>query len=288
MTPSFARLRAEGRDAQRFLQAQLANQVQDLAIGQWRFGSCCLADGRVLALFMIGRSAESCLDLLLPSELGDLLAKHLQRFRLRSQLTLSLGAVAIDATADLVGSGAYPGTLSTGDDGQTWAGPHFSWHVSSTGTAAPALSARCWEAQAQARIPWLFMTTSARFLPQMLGLQALAAYSLRKGCYPGQEVIARAHFRGAVKRHLVELALTDVAEIALPVSGTEILDVQGTSAGTLLYAIPGSPPRGLAVLLDSRANGPLSAAGLDVGIVWRDADPEDGTARSPEQAPNPG
>jgi folate-binding protein YgfZ len=97
------------------------------------------------------------------------------------------------------------------------------------------------------RIPWLSAAVSASFLPQMLGLVDLGAVDFAKGCYLGQEVVARAQHRGQVKRLLRVLQFTG-ADALEP--GAAIVDAAGKPAGTVIQSTPSgaATPRCLTVM----------------------------------------
>ncbi|MBK9656282.1 MAG: tRNA-modifying protein YgfZ [Rhodanobacteraceae bacterium] len=121
------------------------------------------------------------------------------------------------------------------------------------------MSSSAWERQLELDIPWIVAATSERFLPQMLGLQRLQAFSLRKGCFPGQEVVARTHFLGRVKRRLVRLLRTS-GDVSLA-PGAELCLQAGASAaaGVLLSTAEDHLPT-LAVVTDEAVAGSVLQA----------------------------
>jgi folate-binding protein YgfZ len=100
---------------------------------------------------------------------------------------------------------------------------------------------------------------SGEFVPQALGLEHLDAIRFDKGCYPGQEIAARLHFRGGNKRHAVRLQLDAIAAPGTPVQAPD-----GRPIGTLLYAAPcgggDTAALGLAVLSEPVGSAPLRLA----------------------------
>ena len=97
-----------------------------------------------------------------------------------------------------------------------------------------------------ARLPWLGPASAGRFVPQALELERIGALSFDKGCYPGQEIVARLHFRGGNKRGLRVVA----TGAAPPEAGATLLDANGDRLGEVLYAAPpraGQPARALVV-----------------------------------------
>lgn len=182
-----------GGDAATFLHKQLSGDVLVLAEGESGFGCVCNASGRVLGLLLVRRGRDSCLAMCAASLL-DGLATHLGRFVLRSD-------VRIVARPDLRVTGCVEKTEpSPGSELlRTRAGLVYAL---STGEPPSDDSADDWKAAELERgVAWLDAATSAQFLPQMLGYEGIGALSFSKGCYPGQEIIARTRYLGKLKRH---------------------------------------------------------------------------------------
>jgi folate-binding protein YgfZ len=238
-SPTFAEIRVNGADATSFLHSQLANDIRAIEPLQWNFGSYCAADGRVQALMLVARESVESWRLLLPADLSLAVASRLQRYRLRARCTIDSTDVAINA-----------------DDGDNGADAAyrcecFGWNVT-TGSPAP-MPPLLWAQQLQLGIPWLVAASSERFLPQMLALERLQAYSLRKGCFPGQEIIARTHYLGRSKRRLVRLTCSGDIDTAVP--GSELCTIEDDRVvGTLIAAAPAAAG-GLAVVPESVVTG---------------------------------
>jgi folate-binding protein YgfZ len=102
----------------------------------------------------------------------------------------------------------------------------------------PHLAAGAWQRQLIADgMPMVTAATTDTFLPQMLDLPALGAINFNKGCYLGQEVVARAQHRGQVKRHLVRLEWVGTDE---PVPGAELADAAGRTRGVIVQTTEGT------------------------------------------------
>lgn len=200
-------IRAAGPDAASFLHAQLTQDIVGLDAGHARLAGYCSAKGRLLASFVVWRpSAE---ELLLACS-ADLLAptlKRLSMFVLRAKCKLS------DASAELplygvAGSAAraagsvwqcvaaekgllirlpdvdgMPRALAVGDPG------------------LPALDAAAWSwLEVGSGVPRIVAATAEQFVPQMVNLELVGGVNFQKGCYPGQEIVARSQYRGTLKR----------------------------------------------------------------------------------------
>jgi len=223
-------LEVAGSDATAFLQAQLMNDVRALAPRHWQWNGWLNPKGRLIALLALIMLDENSYWLLAPDFPANDLASRLQRFVFRSKLTLrvraDLGAFAdFDSVAVADQSNSNPsmvaGEAESGlaldftTDHSTralWLQPRGGESVafksdSTADSPSNAEPERRWRALDLAHgLPRLQVDQSEHWTPQMLSLDRLNAYSLKKGCYPGQEIVARTHYLGQAKRGLVRLA----------------------------------------------------------------------------------
>lgn len=207
----------EGPDAIAFAQAQFSSNLESLDDGQWQFSAWLDAQGRVRALFHLVRLDGQRLRLLLRGGRAEALASQLQRYVFRAKVRvlalpaqelvtagpMSLHAVAEQDGTLVLGCGSHGLQLAArGDD---------DWRL----------------LQVRAGWPWLASHTAGELLPAWLNLGALGATALDKGCYPGQEIVARMHYRGGSKRHLHRLELSRVPEpgSVLAVDGKAVIQV---------------------------------------------------------------
>ena len=205
-------LEVEGRDAGVFLQAQLMNDLRALAVGDWQWTGWLNAKGRVIALAALVRRSELAYWLILPDYSAARLAEDLRRFVFRSKLTLivrdDLGlrglwerdAVSPEPIASLSNRND-PVLVRFGGER-----PRLLQVAAKSADTPGAASATAWAVEDLAHgLPRLTDAAVATHTPQMLGLERLRAYSVKKGCYPGQEIVARTHFLGQAKRGLRRL-----------------------------------------------------------------------------------
>jgi folate-binding protein YgfZ len=209
----FGLLAAEGPQAAAFLQAQAMNDVAPLAVGQWHWNGWLSAKGRVLALFALLRTDAEAFLLVLPDEPAPALRDALQRFVFRSKVRLAV-------RDDLACAAQWPGEAPSADGRDRaasgegawaldWSGNALArrlWIVSADsawlGDADPSADARWRRDDLEHGLPRLSPAQREQWTPQMLSLQRLHAFSLKKGCYPGQEIVARTHYLGQAKREL--------------------------------------------------------------------------------------
>lgn len=195
----FGILRFRGPDARGFLQGQLSSDITELAPGIILRAGLHSPQGRTVALLWLAADGSDILALL-PLELAPTVAAHLRRYVLRAKVAIAeesaqhrLQGVRV-AAAPALTPRAWRLT------------PERSVLMLAAGEAVPpgdSMSREQWRAiDISDGLPQVYAATSAQFIAQMLNLDCIGAVSFGKGCYTGQEVIARAHYRGRVKRRL--------------------------------------------------------------------------------------
>ena len=268
-----ALLAVTGDDARSFLQGQFTSDVEALSVGQAQWSGWCTAKGRLVATFLLLRRSEGFL-LMLPAEIAGAFAKRLSMFVLRSKVKiadasqeLARAGIAGDGAAALVKQrwGDVPAPMrSIEKDGATCIaldGERFvAFGPSSPATNFPRGSRDQWEWELiQAGIPVVVAATQEAFVPQMANLELVGGVSFRKGCYPGQEIVARTQYRGILKRRMA-LAHIDGADRPQPGQNVYSSVFGEQSAGTVVNAAP-SPAGGYDALvvaqIDSLERGDL-------------------------------
>jgi folate-binding protein YgfZ len=200
----FGTLRFSGADVERFLQGQLSNDVSTLAPGALLRAGLHNPQGRTLALLWLIAAEQGDILAVLPLELLPTVAAQLRRYVLRAKLTIS------DDSAQYRICGLSGPDAGTGLPGRRIAyGPRdepralLLQSALEPPPASPAMSRDQWRAlDIAAGLAQVYSATSGQFVAQMLNLDCIDAISFTKGCYTGQEVIARAHYRGRIKRRL--------------------------------------------------------------------------------------
>ncbi|MGA0084613.1 MAG: folate-binding protein [Gammaproteobacteria bacterium] len=200
-----------GPDARTFLQGQLSQDVVTLAVGDARLASLNNPQGRCLVIAYLVAESESDILAVTSTTQATTLQATLRRYVLRSKVRIE------DESAHYRALGHWNRPPSADSTEQlTW--PHtkdgrsISLQRADSGTDTDAAHLRAWQrADIAAGFPRLEPSTEGEFVAQMLNLDVLEAISFKKGCYTGQEVIARAHFRGRVKRRLQRFELEPAA-----------------------------------------------------------------------------
>ncbi|MFT4257449.1 MAG: folate-binding protein [Pseudoxanthomonas sp.] len=245
--PDHAVVALEGADASAFAHAQFANDVTALTVGKWQWNAWLTAKGRVIALFALLRPAPDRVLLVLPDYPAELLAEQLRRFVFRRKLK-------IEVRADLAISGAFvaPETARGADlaevegvielDFSADGGPRCLHVGGAVAPENPEALARWFAFDLAHGLPRLPESQREHWTPQQLSLQRLPAFSVKKGCYPGQEIVARTHFLGQAKRGLALLQ----ADSPL-IADAEVM-AGGKPLGSIVGATSIAPWQALAVL----------------------------------------
>ncbi len=190
--PFLGVLRLAGPDAVSFLQGQVTHDTRLLADGRTLLAACNTPQGRVVALLRLRQQRAEVLALL-PADLVEPLAQRLSRFVLRAK-------VRLEPARDLVAVAEFPGSQAS---------DVTEGSVSAGGPADPdagTVESAWWFADIAEGLPQVFAASAEAFVPQMLNLDLLDAISFTKGCYTGQEIVARTQHLGRIKRRLFRYA----------------------------------------------------------------------------------
>ncbi|MFO6419398.1 YgfZ/GcvT domain-containing protein [Hylemonella sp. W303a] len=261
--PHLGVLRVQGEEASKFLQSQLTNDFALLGANQARFAAFCSAQGRMQASFIGVKLAADDILLVCSKDLLERTLKRLSMFVLRAKVKLS-DATASFALYGLAGDAVAAHTLGAGPrsapwtcqtlggearlihlhpavNGDEWAARALWLAPASTPTpAAQALPHEDWLwGEVLSGVAMVSAPTFEAFVPQMLNYESIEGINFKKGCYPGQEVVARSQFRGAIKRR----ALRVRSPVALS-AGQEIFDAAAPHEACGVVAQTSAAPLG--------------------------------------------
>ena len=271
--PAMEVVRVHGSDAGRFLHAQFTSDVAAMPPGSVGLSAWCSPRGRVRNLFwIVRRPLDAGFDLIAPLGEADDLVRRLRTFVLRSKVTVErsgdrvFGAAGADAELRAAGwTAAVPAAARAAAAGVWYAvrppGGPVRLLLLGPDHGRPRSGgpdAKWRRLEIAAGIAWLDEVSRESFVPQMLNLDRLGALSFDKGCYPGQEIVARAHHLGRIKRRLYRGWL---AAGRPPAPGDRIRS-GGGSAGAVVVSERDERGEGydlLAVLETDRASGRLEA-----------------------------
>ena len=194
-------MRARGADAISFLQGQLSNDAAQTK-GQWQLSGYHTPQGRAIALLRLTQLAPDDLLAIMPLELVPLVVSRLKRYVLRAKVQLTDDS----SQWEIRGYPAAPPTLPDGSVSLPYGSTRRLVLIPQSAGAqdGPVDGTRSdWVAADIAEgLPQVYVATSEAFVAQMLNLDVTGGIALDKGCYTGQEIIARAHYRGQVKRRM--------------------------------------------------------------------------------------
>ena len=206
-------LEVAGADAAEFLHGQFTSDLRGLPAGRAQLSAYCLPKGEVLADFLIWRAAAGGWRLLLPRERCAPVARRLQLFRLRAAVEIEDASDAHDFLAMFDPAAGEPPApppaepLAVAERGEdtilAWPDARGRWLRLRPAAGAPGggddADERWRRLDLEAGLPFVRAGSAERFAPQHLNLDLLDAVSFDKGCYPGQEVVARMRYRGRIK-----------------------------------------------------------------------------------------
>ena len=279
-------VRVAGDDAGSFLHTQLTNAVEDLKAGAARLAGYCSPKGRLLATFLMWRDAEGIV-LQLSADIQAPVQKRLSMFVLRAKAKLS-DITPTHAVLGLAGAGAAKALAAAGlpvpevafavaeADGVTvirlpdGAGQP-RWQLVLPAERAEAVRAALaatlqdaspalWDwLEVQSGLPRIVAATQEQFVPQMINFELVGGVNFRKGCYPGQEIVARSQYRGTLKRRMWLVQ----GDGAVPAPATEIFRPEDPQqpCGMVVNAAP-APQGGWAGLAELKIDAAASALHL--------------------------
>jgi len=258
-----AMVEAQGEDAAEFLQNQLTNDIESMDDGHSRLAGYCNPKGRLVCIFRIWRAGDGFM-LQLPADLQEASIERLRKYVLRSRVRFAANpdSVAFGLCGKTIAKGleaitgglpARDGEMVRGDrltvirlpgDGRPRyevAGPEDACMAAWKKLARHAEVVGSWtwaRMDILAGIPDIAVDTTEQFIPQMVNLDMLEGVNFRKGCYPGQEIVARMHYLGNLKQRMGRFRVdTD----SRPAPGDRV-HAQGANSpvGTIVSAQPGA------------------------------------------------
>lgn len=285
-------IQLSGEDVVAYLQGQVTNDIKQLNGSNSQYAGYCNPKGRLLALFLAFANYGH-VHLQLNGKLIEPIMKRLKMYVMRSKVTIAdasgdvmrIGVAGKDAEASLQAIFTevpqQPHTLVNLENGTLirLPGPTPRYQIFSEMEHATAIWKKlqeshkpvgkaCWEwLEIKAGIPDIGPETQEAFVPQMVNLDALGGINFKKGCYTGQEIVARTHYLGKVKRRT---QLAHIASEQQPQPGEDIFAADGTEPVGKIVRAAATPQGGYDVLaemrLESLAAGKLLWNGKELQI----------------------
>ncbi len=268
-------LLVSGPDARNFLQGQLSADMQALAPDHLMLACCNSPQGRVQGITWVVDRADG-VALLVGRDVAERIELRLRRYILRAKVTIERDRLAVGVLDRSDADETKRSHVIVDDVSELrWPGLRYPLVIAPTLDAAPdAQRESLWKLDyLRAGLPQIYEATYERFVAQMLNLDLLDGISFTKGCYTGQEIIARTHYRGAVKRRMFRFR----APCAAPTPGTRVLvagqhagdvvDSIATESGCELLAVVSLPQLQQPLVLESSADVPLEQLALPYDVT---------------------
>ena len=263
---SLAALRVVGDDRSSFLQGQLTQDLLKLSDTRSLLAGWANPKGRLLCIMQLCQRGDEILAIL-PADLLDSVTQRLRMFVLRADVRLEPSALdlfgllelPVDGPAKIAGLDlpAMPGACTASEELLLARAPTDASHGLALGDAdamadqlaaeGEAAGADDWvRARVAAGLPTISSSGSESFVPQMVNLDLLGGISFSKGCYVGQEVVARTQNLGRIKRRMFRYALPGGASVA---DGDPLLDAGGNKVGTVVNSVAANGGRELLAVI---------------------------------------
>lgn len=289
-----ALLRVDGTDRDSFLQGQLSNDIRIVDATHAQLSAYCNPKGRMFAVFLVFKR-DDALYLQLPSILAESVTRRLRMFVLRAKVKLEpaeadllriglSGPNAAERVHQTLGhapESPYDSFTANSVTAIRLPGPHPRFEIVAPAASMPTLWKQLAKAATpvgngpwawldiEAGLPTILPATSEEFVPQMANLELVGGVSFTKGCYPGQEIVARMHYLGRLKQRMHR---GHVETQAAPQAGDKLYvrEFGEQSAGMIVDAQP-SPDRGYDLLAvvqqELAANGEFHLGGISGPVV---------------------
>ena len=277
--PHLGIIRVTGEDAVKFLQGQLTQDVALMGLSEARLAAFCNAKGRMQASFVVFKRSDDDILMICSQDILAQTLKRLSMFVMRAKARLS------DATADFLLAGLSGTAINSiaGNAGSAWTTAQFDatnvvflfpgagleralW-CAPAGTAPPAgtlLAPGIWDwLEVQSGIAMITLPIFEAFVPQMLNYESVGGVNFKKGCYPGQEIVARSQFRGTLKRRAYVAHGFEAGQV-----GQEVFSSADANqpCGLVAAAAP-NPARGFDFIVSMQTSAAAEGLGLTLGAA---------------------
>jgi len=231
LLPHLTGIRLQGPDAQAFAHSQFTTAFSQDTPSGWGLTAWCNPKGRVIST-LLARVEEQRVELVAPSCLGEVLAKRLPMYSIGRKVEISTG-LTVGGRLD----------CRSQADHQIRVAGHRGLILTPADARLDEAFIATWKAlDVCAGIVWLTSTQSEQHIPQALGLQERQGLSFNKGCYPGQEIVARVHYLGRAKQMLKGFRIRGATQDSIEdlIDAEALFDEGGAPVGAVVSAAMGS------------------------------------------------
>ena len=267
-------LHVTGNDASKFLHAQFTNDLANLPVYCWQYSGYCTPKGRLLAFMTIARIAENDYFLIFPAEISEKILPRLRMFVMRDDVKITpqedhkvimgiVGSVAPlirpdhlieNETGKIIKEGdSFLLTINDGGGENTERYMYISDDVKIKSLPQFSTDRNAWTLlDIETGIPSILASTQEAFVPQMVNLDLIGAVNFKKGCYPGQEIVARVHYLGKIKQRMFVVSSEQKA-LAQPNDKIFIAGQENNAIGTVVQSATCDSGKKIQAVLQTKA-----------------------------------
>ena len=267
-------LHVTGNDASKFLHSQFTNDLANLPVYSWQYSGYCTPKGRLLAFMMIAKISDNDYFLIFPAEISEKILPRLRMFVMRDDVKITpqedhkvimgiVGSVAPlirpdrqveNETGKITKEGdSFLLTINDGGGENTERYMYISDDDKIKSLPQFSTDRNAWTLlDIETGIPSILASTQEAFVPQMVNLDLIGAVNFKKGCYPGQEIVARVHYLGKIKQRMFVVSSEQKA-LAQPNDKIFIAGQENNAIGTVVQSATCDSGKKIQAVLQTKA-----------------------------------
>jgi len=279
-------LHVTGNDASKFLHAQFTNDLANLPVYSWQYSGYCTPKGRLLAFMTIAKISDNDYFLIFPAEISEKILPRLRMFVMRDDVKITpqedhkvimgiVGSIAPlirpdrqieNETGKITKEGdSFLLTINDGGGENTERYMYLSDDEKIKSLPQFSCDRNAWTLlDIETGIPSILASTQEAFVPQMVNLDLIGAVNFKKGCYPGQEIVARVHYLGKIKQRMFVVSSEQKA-LAQPNDKIFIAGQENNAIGTVVQSATCDSVKNIQVVLQTKAV--IENADIRIGAI---------------------
>jgi len=219
-------IHVHGPDSEPILQNLLTNNILNLPLGSEHLSGFCSPKGRLLASFWVSHSSKENYDLWISKDIASEFVKKLLMYKLRSKVEISLADSSIVIYGELSTTPFSSKPIKTFNlPAVLFEGINYNRRVIAevNNVIEKTQESNLWSIlEVRSGIPRITANTKDLFVPQMINFESIGGVDFKKGCYPGQEIVARSQYLGQIKRRLKIGSIAQSTDLIQIIPGTEV------------------------------------------------------------------
>jgi folate-binding protein YgfZ len=219
-------IHVNGPESMQFLQNLLTNNILHLSLGSEHLSGFCSPKGRLLASFWVSHSSDEHYDLWISADISSELVKKLLMYKLRSKVDITFLDPSMQIYGELSNTPfqTSPNKMCNLPAVRYEESTYYRRVIAQTNTGTDSThDSNLWPIlEVQSGIPRITANTKDLFVPQMINFESIGGIDFKKGCYPGQEIVARSQYLGNIKRRLKIGSIAQSSDLIKIMPGSEI------------------------------------------------------------------